>query len=76
MGAKVVVCKPADPEAKGLVERLHDYLETSFLPGRGFTSPGDFNTQLQQCLARVNTRHPGARVRARPTGSTPIGPRC
>jgi hypothetical protein len=23
---KVVVCLPADPEAKGLVERLHDYL--------------------------------------------------
>ena len=57
LGAKVVICKPADPEAKGLVERLHDYLETSFLPGRGFTSPGDFNAQLQQFLARANTRH-------------------
>lgn len=27
LGVKVLVCKPADPEAKGLVERAHDYLE-------------------------------------------------
>ncbi|MGY4649766.1 hypothetical protein ACVWWN_003562 [Mycobacterium sp. URHB0021] len=32
LGAKVVVCKPADPEAKGLIERCHDHLERSFLP--------------------------------------------
>ena len=56
LGAKVVVCKPADPEAKGLVERFHDYLERSFLPGRAFAGPGDFNAQLQQWLAVVNTR--------------------
>ena len=24
LGAKVVICKPADPEAKGMLERLHD----------------------------------------------------
>jgi transposase len=56
LGAKVLVCKPADPEAKGLIERCHDYLERSFLPGRSFASPVDFNTQLQQWLAVVNTR--------------------
>ena len=56
LGAKVLVCKPADPEAKGLIERAHDYLETSFLPGRSFASPVDFNTQLQHWLALVNTR--------------------
>jgi transposase len=56
LGAKVVVCKPADPEAKGLIERAHDYLERSFLPGRSFTSPADFNTQLAAWLALVNTR--------------------
>lgn len=33
LGAKVLICKPADPEAKGLIERAHDYLERSFLPG-------------------------------------------
>ena len=56
LAAKVIVCKPADPEAKGLIERAHNYLETSFLPGRAFTSPADFNTQLQQWLNIVNAR--------------------
>jgi transposase len=56
LGAKVLVCKPADPEAKGLIERAHDYLERSFLPGRTFTGAADFNTQLQQWLTVVNTR--------------------
>ena len=56
LGAKVVVCKPADPEAKGLIERAHDYLERSFLPGRTFTGPADFNAQLAAWLALVNTR--------------------
>ncbi|HEU4911106.1 MAG TPA: IS21 family transposase [Actinomycetes bacterium] len=56
LGAKVVVLKPAEPEHKGIIERAHDYLETSFLPGRVFTGPADFNTQLQEWLALVNAR--------------------
>lgn len=56
LGAKVLICKPADPEAKGIIERLHDYLETSFLPGRTFTSPADFNTQLAGWLQLANSR--------------------
>jgi transposase len=52
----VLVCKPGDPEAKGLVERCHDHLERSFLPGRSFTSATDFNSQLQQWISLVNTR--------------------
>lgn len=56
LGAKVLICKPGDPEAKGGIERLHRYLETSFLPGRSFTSPGDFNAQLQQWLGVANRR--------------------
>jgi len=56
LGTKVIICKPADPEAKGLVERLHDYLERSFLPGRTFASPADFNAQLAAFLARANAR--------------------
>jgi transposase len=56
LGTRVVVCKPADPEAKGLIERCHDYLERSFLPGRDFASPADFNAQLSQWLAVVNAR--------------------
>ena len=56
LAAKVIVCKPADPEAKGLIERAHDYLERSFLPGRQFSGPADFNAQLQDWIAVVNTR--------------------
>jgi transposase len=56
LGAKIVICNPADPEAKGLVERANGYLETSFLPGRTFTSPADFNAQLADWLALVNQR--------------------
>jgi transposase len=56
LGAKVVICNPADPEAKGLVERANGYLETSFLPGRSFDLPVDFNAQLSAWTAVVNTR--------------------
>jgi transposase len=56
LGVKVIICKPADPEAKGLLERAHDYLERSFLPGRQFTSPADFNHQLGGWLAVANSR--------------------
>ena len=56
LGAKVVICRPADPEAKGMIERAHDYLERSFLPGREFTGPAGFNSQLQAWLAVANTR--------------------
>jgi transposase len=56
LAAKVLICRPADPEAKGLVERLHDYLERSFLPGRTFTGPADFNAQITEWLGLVNGR--------------------
>ena len=46
----------ADPEFKGLVERCNQYLETSFLPGRVFTSPTDFNEQLAAWLPTANMR--------------------
>jgi transposase len=56
LGMNVIVCKPGDPEAKGLVERANQYLETSFLPGRRFSSPHDFNAQLAVWLRRANNR--------------------
>jgi transposase len=56
LGAKILICNPADPEAKGLVERANGYLETSFLPGRAFASPADFNAQLADWLVVVNQR--------------------
>lgn len=57
LGMDVVLCKPADPEAKGLVERANRYLETSFLSGRTFRSVADFNAQLTGWLGMANARH-------------------
>jgi transposase len=56
LGAKIHICQPGDPEAKGLVERANGYLETSFLPGRSFASPADFNAQLADWLVLANQR--------------------
>jgi transposase len=56
LGIRVIQCRPGDPEAKGLVERANGYLETSFLPGRTFGSPADFNGQLERWLERANGR--------------------
>jgi len=56
LATRVYICQPGDPEAKGLVERFHDYLERSWLPGRTFASPADFNAQLAGWVAMVNTR--------------------
>lgn len=56
LGMGVVVCRPGDPEAKGLVERANGYLESSFLPGRRFSSPDDFNSQLTGWLQMANNR--------------------
>ena len=59
-------CAPADPEAKGGVERSHGFLETSFEPARRFAGPLDFQEQLDRWYAeRANVRfHRG--IRARP----------
>jgi transposase len=66
LGAKVLILRPRDPEAKGILERAHDYLERSFLPGRSFGSPADFNRQLQAWLDVVNQR------RRRALGCVPV----
>ncbi len=54
MGARL--CKPNDPEAKGMNERANGYYETSFLPGRRFSDVDDFNEQLTTWLKRANCR--------------------
>jgi transposase len=56
LGSRLVQLKPYDPESKGMVERANRYLETSFLPGRSFTSPQDFNDQLRLWLPTANSR--------------------
>jgi hypothetical protein len=66
MAAEPVQLKPRDPESKGFVERVNGYFETSFMPGRTFTSPADFNAQLLGWLGRANHRRVRA-IAARPT---------
>ena len=56
LATRVVLAPPRDPEFKGMTERNNGFLETSFLPGRQFASPADFNTQLQDWLPRANAR--------------------
>ena len=58
-------CQPADPEAKGLVERLQGYMETNFEPGRVFLGPEDFQAQLDGWFEKANRRTHRA-LRARP----------
>ncbi|WP_114422859.1 IS21 family transposase [Nocardioides houyundeii] len=48
--------RPRDPESKGIVERRNQFFETSFMPGRTFASPADFNTQLAEWLTIANAR--------------------
>jgi len=56
LATRIVQLPPRDPESKGIVERANGYLETSFLPGRVFSSPADFNAQLAGWLPRANAR--------------------
>jgi transposase len=58
-------CEPADPQAKGAVERLQGYAETNFEPGRRFANELDFQDQLDQWFIKVNARTHKT-LRARP----------
>lgn len=66
LGVKIELAPARDPEHKGMIERRNGYFETSFLPGRTFTSPADFNAQFQDWLSRrANIRRMRV-IRARP----------
>lgn len=54
-----------DPESKGVVERRNGFFETSFMPGRNFTSPADFNDQFTDWLHRASQRQVRT-IKARP----------
>jgi len=56
LATKISLAPPRDPEFKGMVERNNQFLETSFLPGRRFASPADFNAQLTEWLVKANAR--------------------
>jgi transposase len=50
-------CEPRDPEAKGVVERLQGFIETSFEPGRSYANELDFQDQLDRWFReRANAR--------------------
>jgi transposase len=59
-------CEPADPQAKGLVERLQGYMETSFEPGRSFANELDFQDQLDGWFDRRANRRLHRTLRRRP----------
>jgi transposase len=56
LATKLVLLPPKDPESKGVVERRNGWFETSFMPGRHFESPADFNIQFAEWLTRANAR--------------------
>jgi transposase len=58
-------CEPADPQAKGTVERLQGYAETNFEPGGRFANDLDFQDQLDAWFVKVNARTHKT-LRARP----------
>ena len=71
LGTRIHQVPPRDPESKGVIERANGFFETSFMPGRTFTGPADYNTQLAAWLPRANSRllrrtgqQPGIRIDA------------
>jgi transposase len=50
-------CEPRDPQAKGVVERLQDFIERSFEPGRVAANELDYQLQLDAWFdSRANPR--------------------
>jgi transposase len=69
LGTRIYQTAARDPESKGVIERANGFFETSFMPGRSFTSPADYNTQLAGWLPVANSRmlrrtgeQPGVRI--------------
>jgi hypothetical protein len=51
-----VILAPADPQAKGILERSHRFMRSNFVPGRRFANPIDFQDQLDRWCEKVNQR--------------------
>lgn len=57
LGVGWIICEGGDPQAKGLLERLHDFIERSFEPDRRFASELDYQDQLDRWFEeRANPR--------------------
>ncbi len=51
-----IILDAGDPEAKGQLERQHDYLEKNFEPRRSFVNHLDFQDQLDRWSVKANGR--------------------
>jgi hypothetical protein len=56
LGVGWVILEPADPQAKGILERSHRFMRTNFEPGRRFANHLDFQAQFDSWCDRVNER--------------------
>lgn len=57
LGVGWVICDAGDAQAKGLLERLHGFIETNFEPGRTFANELDYQDQLDRWFSeRANPR--------------------
>jgi len=65
LGAKLIIGGTAGQPTRDLLESAHVHLERSFLTGRAFSSPGDFNAQLAAWLAGT-----GNQARSAPSGGS------
>jgi hypothetical protein len=55
LGSQLIIGSLADPQDSSLIEQALVHMERSFLPGRAFSSPEDFNIQLHAWLNMRNT---------------------
>jgi hypothetical protein len=51
-----VILEPADPQAKGILERSHRFMRSNFEPGRRFANHLDFQDQFDTWCEKVNQR--------------------
>jgi hypothetical protein len=57
LGLGWVILEPGDCQAKGMLERLHDFIERSFEPARSFANELDYQDQLDGWFSgRANAR--------------------
>jgi transposase len=56
LGVGWLILEPADPEAKGALERAHRFMRTNFEPGRSFANELDYQLQLDAWCDKVNAR--------------------
>jgi transposase len=57
LGLGWVILDPGDAQAKGMLERLHDFIERSFEPARSFANELDYQHQLDGWFTdRANAR--------------------